>query len=466
MTEQFITPIESELRYRRLFESAQDGILILNYESGVITDANPFITHLLGFAKEELIGKELWEIGAIVDKTAALKAFGILQNQGYVRYEDLPLKTKDGRMVNVEFVSNAYDVGPTKVIQCNIRDITDRRILEHTLEGSSKQTTRSELRYRRLFESAQDGILILDYATGLIQDANPFIINLLGYKKEELVGRELWEIGPMIDKAAALTAFTTLKDKGYIRYDDLPLKNKSGEIINVEFVSNAYGVNGDRVMQCNIRDISERKKAEKDLLQYQHSVSISMREMVETLANVIVARDPYTGGHQKRVANLATTIATELGLPMHSVEGIRMAAMVHDIGKITIPAEILTKPTQLTTYELAMLRNHVQSGYEMLKHVHFPWPIAQTVLQHHERLDGSGYPNGIKGDLISEEARIIAVADTVEAMSSDRPYRKGKGITAALEEITMGSESLFDPIVVAACVKVFREDGYVFPDLI
>lgn len=466
MTNENPTASESELRYRRLFESAQDGILILNFADGVITDANPFITHLLGYAKDELVGKELWEIGAMVDKTAALKAFGILQNQGYVRYEDLPLKTKDGHMVNVEFVSNAYDAGSVKVIQCNIRDITDRKALEQSLQGSTKLTTRSELRYRRLFESAQDGILILDYATGLIQDANPFITDLLGYKKEELVGKELWEIGAMVDKTAALTAFTVLKDKGYIRYEDLPLKTKEGKIVNVEFVSNAYGVNGDRVMQCNIRDISARKEVEKELLEYQHSVSISMREMVETLANVIVARDPYTGGHQKRVANLATAIATEMGLPLHTIEGIRMAAMVHDIGKITIPAEILTKPIALSTYELAMLRNHVQAGYDMLKHVHFPWNIAQIVLQHHERLDGSGYPNAIKGDTILEEARIIGVADTVEAMSSDRPYRKGKGIPAALEEIAMGAGTLFDAVVVKACLKVFKEEGYVFPDLI
>ena len=200
---------------------------------------------------------------------------------------------------------------------------------------------KSEQRYRRLFETAQDGILILDFQTGAIQDANPFITNLLGYTREELIGKKLWEIDLIVDKAAALTAFTVLKDKGNIRYEDLPLKNKDGRIINVEFVSNAYGVNGDRVIQCNIRDITDRKILEKELLEYQHSVNISMNEMVDTLANVIVARDPYTGGHQKRVANLATAIASEMNLPLHAIEGIRMASLVHDIGKITIPAEIL-----------------------------------------------------------------------------------------------------------------------------
>ena len=191
-----------------------------------------------------------------------------------------------------------------------------------------------------------------------------------------------------------------------------------------------------------------------------------MNEMVNTLANVIVARDPYTGGHQRRVANLAVAIATEMNLPIHTVEGISMAALVHDIGKITIPAEILTKPIALSNFEVAMLRNHVQAGYDMLKHIHFPWNIAQAVLQHHERLDGSGYPNAIKGDVVCEEAQILGVADTVEAMSSDRPYRKGKGIDAALEEIAVGSGKLYDPEVVKACLKVFKVDGYTFPPLI
>jgi HD-GYP domain-containing protein (c-di-GMP phosphodiesterase class II) len=140
-----------------------------------------------------------------------------------------------------------------------------------------------------------------------------------------------------------------------------------------------------------------------------------------------------------------------------------MAALVHDIGKIVIPADILTKPNKLADYEIKMLQNHVQAGYDMVKHIHFPWNIAQGILQHHERLDGSGYPNGIKGDAISLEAKMIAVADTVEAMSSDRPYRKGKGIPVALKEVAMGSGKLYDSEIVAVCLKVFEEDGYIFP---
>jgi PAS domain S-box-containing protein/putative nucleotidyltransferase with HDIG domain len=329
-------------------------------------------------------------------------------------------------------------------------------------ESSIKQ---SELRYRRLFEAAQDGILILDFLTGVIRDANPFIANLLGFTREELIGKELWEIGVIGHKTAALTAFTVLQDKGYVRYDDLPLTRKDGQVVDVEFVSNVYEVGNDRVIQCNIRDISDRKKLENKLFQYEHFVNVTINEMINTLANVIVARDPYTAGHQRRVADLAVAIATKMDLALDNVQGIRMAAMIHDIGKIGVPLEILTKPTALIDFEIQTLRNHVQAGYDIIKHVNFPWNVTEAVLQHHERIDGSGYPNGIKGDVICEEARIIAVADVVEAMSSDRPYRKGRGIDAALEEVAMGSGKQYDESVVNACLKLFKEDGYKFPSL-
>ncbi|PIT76299.1 HD-GYP domain-containing protein [Limnohabitans sp. B9-3] len=329
----------------------------------------------------------------------------------------------------------------------------------------SPHQTDSELRYRRLFETAQDGILILDFKTGQIEDANPFLTHLLGYSREELVGKRLWEIGAIIDKKSSLEAFAVLQDKGYIRYDDLPLMTKNGVIINVEFVSNAYGVNGDRVIQCNIRDITERKKIDHQLLEYQHLVSLGMSEIVDVLSAMIEERDPYTAGHQARVANLSVAIATELQLMPHNVEGIRLSALVHDIGKFSIPAQVLMKPTKLNSFEIAMLRNHVQAGYDVLKHIHFPWPVAQIVLQHHERLDGSGYPNGLKGDSISEDARILSVADTMDAMAGARPYRAAFSVEQALQTLEAGIGTLYDARMVNACIKIFREDHYTFPAL-
>jgi len=331
------------------------------------------------------------------------------------------------------------------------------------LSDPSPSMTSSELRYRRLFETAQDGILILDFTSGMIQDVNPFLTTILGYAREELLGKRLWEIGAMIDKKASLEAFTVLQDKGYIRYEDLPLMTKTGNIVNVEFVSNVYGVNGERVIQCNIRDITERKYIEKQLMEYQHLVSLGMSEVVTVLTAMIEERDPYTAGHQSRVAHLSVAIATELQLLTHNIEGIRLAALVHDIGKFSIPAQVLMKPTKLTGFEIAMLRNHVQAGYDVLKHIHFPWPVAQIVLQHHERLNGSGYPNGLKGDSISDDARILAVADTVDAMVGSRPYRNAFSLKEAFATIESGSTTLFDPLVVNACLKIFQEDHYTLP---
>ena len=247
----------SESRYRRLFETAQDAILILDAEErpGTILDANPFVMDLLGYSLEELIGKELWEIGLFTDKAQSQAAMEQLQAEGYIRYEDIPLETKQGKRVEVEFVSNAYLVDGLKVIQCNIRDITERATAAHALGAS-------EARYRRLFETAQDAILILEEASGKIMDANPFVIDLLGYPLEELIGKELWEIGLFSDTLESKEAMQRLRQKGYIRYEDMPLQTKQGTRVEVEFVSNSYMVGDLKVIQCNIRDITDRKWAE------------------------------------------------------------------------------------------------------------------------------------------------------------------------------------------------------------
>jgi PAS domain S-box-containing protein len=246
----------SEARYRRLFETAQDAILILNGDSGKIVDANPFVIDLLGYSLDELMGKQLWQIGLFPDIEASKAAFDRLHTSGYIRYEDLPLETKDGRRAEVEFVSNAYRVNGRNVIQCNIRDITER-------VEATRAMRASEVRYRRLFETAQDAILILDGDSGKVIDANPFVMALLGYSHEELVGKELWEIGLFRDINESKAAFDRLQRDGFIRYEDLPLETKAGKRAEVEFVSNAYKVEGRNIIQCNIRDITDRKSAEK-----------------------------------------------------------------------------------------------------------------------------------------------------------------------------------------------------------
>jgi response regulator RpfG family c-di-GMP phosphodiesterase len=186
----------------------------------------------------------------------------------------------------------------------------------------------------------------------------------------------------------------------------------------------------------------------------------SLLDSISAIAATVEMRDPYTAGHQRRVAQLATAIARELGLPEQQVEGLYLASVVHDVGKVKIPAEILSKPGKLTEVERALIQQHSQAGYDILKSVEFPWPIAQFVLQHQERMDGSGYPQGLQGEAILLEARIIAVADVIEAMASHRPYRPSLGIAAALEEIDSKRGILFDPDVADAALRLFREKGY------
>ena len=305
------------------------------------------------------------------------------------------------------------------------------------------------LRYLRLFETAQDGILILDFQTGRVQDANLFITNLLQYTKSELIGKELWELGFILDKEAAVNIYKTIKNSGYVRYEDLPLKSKSGETLEVELICNAYNVGTDRVVQCNIRDISGRKNAERKLVMAFESIIIAMSKAMES-------RDPYTAGHQKRVASIAVLIAEKMGMGLDQIQGVQMAGMIHDIGKISIPAEILTKPIALTDIERQMVRSHAENGYQILKDVPFTWPVADIVRQHHERIDGSGYPLGLKGDQILLEARILAVADTIEAMASHRPYRPALTLDATFQEIERLAGNTLDPEVVDVALDLFK----------
>ena len=216
----------------------------------------------------------------------------------------------------------------------------------------------------------------------------------------------------------------------------------------------------EREQKNNLLNVSENLAQEfiNGMAEYSN-----LEESFHALATMLEKRDPYTAGHQQRVADLSAKIALELGLPKEKAHGIRLAGMVHDIGKIQVPAEVLNKPGKLTELEISLIRLHPQVGYDILKAIRSPWPIPDAVLQHHERLDGSGYPHGLKSEQIIIEARILAVADTVEAMSSHRPYRPGLGLDAALAEISMLRGKQLDPDVVDVCLRLFNEKGYKFP---
>jgi len=334
-------------------------------------------------------------------------------------------------------------------------------------ESNRKQTERelveSEDRFRGLVEQSIVGIFI-------IQDEKLKYVNR---RVAEIVGAgsvdELIDTDPLLwisesDRAKVSGSIRELVT-GEVQKIALDFRavQKNGTELEVGANAARAKYQGKFAVVGLVQDISEKKRAEQKILDYVEQLKSALNGTIEMMETLSELRDPYTAGHERRVAKIAVDIANELGLDSRRLEGIRVAGTLHDIGKMMIPAEILAKPSKLSPLEYALVQGHVEAGYEVLKRVNFAWPIADIVHQHHERLDGSGYPQRLRGDEILLEARILAVADVVEAISSHRPYRPGLAVDAALDEIEGGRGIKYDPMVVDACLKMFREKNYQMP---
>jgi PAS domain S-box-containing protein/putative nucleotidyltransferase with HDIG domain len=305
---------------------------------------------------------------------------------------------------------------------------------------------------------------------GRITFMNPHAEKLTGWSQEDALRRSLPEVfkrqeAPEEDAPTQDTGEKAGNGEGQF-VSEIILCARDGGRLPVEetimpFNDSLEGPSGHVLV---FRDISARKRAELELKESWEKLHQALEGTIQAMALTIEIRDPYTAGHQRRVSRLSCAIARELGMPEDQVEGIRVAGDIHDIGKIYVPAEILSKPGQITAIEYGIIKTHPQVGYDILKTIKFPWPVAQIVLQHHEKLDGSGYPLGLEKDQILKEARILSVADTVEAMSSHRPYRPAQGLGKALEQIIQNKGLLYDQDAVDACVTLFREKSFRFDD--
>jgi PAS domain S-box-containing protein/putative nucleotidyltransferase with HDIG domain len=337
------------------------------------------------------------------------------------------------------------------------RDITERKEIEYELRAS-------ESNFRNSLDDSPLGVRISTIVGETIY-ANRAILDIYGYDSiEELKKTHRKECyTPESYAESQLRKEKRLRGEFGPSEYEISIVRKNGEIRHLHVFRKEIFWNGKKQSQVICQDITLRRQAEEKLKEILKSLRKSIKTTIQVLGTASEARDPYTAGHQKGVADLARAIATEMGLPNDTIEGIRMAGSIHDIGKLSVPTEILSKPTKLTNIEFSLIKEHSQSGCEMLKDVESPWPLAQIVYQHHERMDGSGYPRNLKGDEIIMEARIMAVADVVEAMASHRPYRAALGIDAALEEIEKNKGIIYDNAVADACLRLFREKNYKIP---
>ena len=331
-------------------------------------------------------------------------------------------------------------------------------IIQHRL--AETEIRESETKFKTIFNGTNDGILLADMENMKFYIGNEAICRMLGYEQAELKNLGVMEIHPKEALSYVLKQFE-LQSQGKITVSkDLPIKRKDGSIFYADINSKSIMLGGKQYLAGIFHDTTERKQSEEQLSQSIAKLRTTLEKTVNALSSAVAKRDPYTANHQQRVTQLACAIASEMGMLNEQVDGIRIAALLHDIGKISVPAEILSKPGKLTNNEFNLIKTHSLTGYDILKDIDFPWPIAEVVLQHHERLNGSGYPGGLKGNEILLAARILAVADVFEAMSSHRPYRPALGLDLALHEIEINQGILYDPVVATSCIKVFREKGF------
>ncbi len=321
----------------------------------------------------------------------------------------------------------------------------------------------AEEQFRGLVEQSISGICIIQ--DGRYAYANPRAVEIFGCRTpDEMIGRSSTEF--VAEKDRALVAENIRRrvagEAKSIAYTFTGVR-KDGTTVEVGAHGTLATYRGRPAIIGVVQDITQRKLAEEEIQRHVEELERAMMATVRVASTIGEMRDPYTSGHERRVGELTAAIGAEVGLSEHQVEGLRVAGYLHDLGKITVPTEILAKPGKISAVEFSLIKEHARQGYEILKEVSFPWPVALVALQHHERLDGSGYPKGLKGDEIIFEARILAVADTVEAMSSHRPYRPGFGIEAALAEIEQHRGTQYDPQAVDACLRLFRDKGYQLP---
>ena len=446
---------ESEERSTKAFRSIPDALIISRLEDGKIIEVNNSWDKVFGYSREEVIGKSSLALNLFAELADRQRTIALLHEQGFVRDFELQVRQKSGAIRTVTLSAELLEIQGEQCLLTVIQDITERVQAERALKESERI-------YRLLADNVLDVIFLLDMNLNYSY-VSPSVKGLRGFEPEEVLKQRFLETLAPPSRDLAMKTLSEVMKPGESGHEERPtsrtlqleMNRKDGTTVWTE-VKFSFVRDGNRrpVGTLGItRDITERREADERIRR-------ALAATVQAIAVTVETRDPYTAGHQRRVVDLASRIAMEMDLPGDTIDGIRMAAAIHDLGKISVPAELLSKPTELTDIEFMLIKTHSQRGHDILKDIDFPWPVARIVLEHHERMNGSGYPNGLAGDNILMESRILSVADVVEAMASNRPYRPPLGIDAALNEISQNKGILYDPEVADACLRLFKEKDY------
>jgi len=450
---------KSEEKFRGITERSFDIIITVDQEE-ICTYVSPSVERVLGYKPEEIIGKHFQVLFPENMIKKVERVYNTLIQGKEIEEVNFEVLRKDRRKAIIE-VNGSPIIKDDKIVgvQIHSRDITLRKLEEEMIEKEKNKL-------QKYIDIAGIILKIVD-KDGKVSLINNRGCEVLEYTKEEILGKN-WidNFVPERLKNKMNDILTKLKSNQTVAYEyfEHPILTKSGEEKIISWSNTILKDERDEFqgILSSGEDVTIKSRVERELQENYQKLQQIMEDTVYTMAKVVEKKDPYSAGHQKRVSQIATAIAKEMKLPKNKIKGLRVASLVHDIGKIGMPIEILSKPSGLTELGYDLMTEHPMTGYNILKEIDFPWPVAEIVLQHHEKINGSGYPNGLKGDNILIEARILCVADVIEAMSSYRAYRSSHTIKEVLKELNRNKGTLYDPMVVDACKELFKYKGAKF----
>ena len=494
---------DSQIRFSTVFHDSPASIAILDLGAdGKILDVNRAFLEMLGLQHDDVVGRTAVDLNLWIDLNVRDAMYRTLAGPSGLASDEVQFHDKDGATVEVALTLRRIELGGKPIAIALAQDITKRKRAERaerrmtravrTLSAGNEVVVRATDEQNLLDQMCHVVVAFGGYKAAAIRfaendaDKTLRLVAHAGVPREALASTKLtWGDASLGQGPSGLAMRTgqVQVNQDYVNYPysapwlgalteagiasniALPLRNGSvfGVLTIYATEVNAFDAEEIRLLTELADDLAFGILAMRDRKEgAEHALRLreGMRSTIGALAQTMETRDTYTAGHQRRVADLSAAIARELGLSDDRSEGLYFAAQLHDIGKISVPSEFLTKPSRLSAAEFEVIKGHVQAGYDILKGINFPWPVAEIAYQHHERLDGRGYPRGLKGDEILLEARILGVADVTESMTSSRPYRRALGLEAALAEIESGKGTLFDPAVVDACVRLMREKGF------